>query len=58
VSEARLFSLHEEHTEVTDLMDGLAHHMKVEEEVLYPAALLAGTVAKCLMISPAPEAIG
>ncbi|HKW05877.1 MAG TPA: hemerythrin domain-containing protein [Nitrososphaerales archaeon] len=58
VSEGKLFSLHEEHNEVADLMDGLAHHMKVEEEVFYPAALIAGTVAKCLMSSSAPKAIG
>lgn len=58
VSEAKLFSLHEEHAEVTDLMDDLAHHMKVEEEVLYPSALLAGTVAKFLIQSQDPKTIG
>lgn len=39
----------EKHQEVIDLLDGLAHHARVEEEVLYPAALLAGTVAKFLI---------
>ena len=39
--------------EVVDLLEALAHHARVEEEVLYPAALLAGTVAKCLMPSEA-----
>lgn len=41
----------EKHEEVVDLLEGLAHHARVEEEVLYPAALLVGTVAKCLMPS-------
>lgn len=37
------------HEEVSDLLDALAHHARVEEEVLYPSALLAGTLAKCLL---------
>jgi hypothetical protein len=37
--------------EVSDLLDGLAHHARVEEEVLYPAALLASTLAMCLLSS-------
>lgn len=53
VSEAKNVSLQEKHQDVADLLDGLAHHARVEEEVLYPAALLAGTVAKFLM--PAPD---
>ncbi len=35
--------------EVIELLNGLAHHARIEEEVLYPSALLAGTVAKCLI---------
>ena len=38
----------EEKADVIDLLEGLAHHARIEEEVLYPCALLAGTVAKCL----------
>ena len=30
------------------LMDQLAHHAAIEEEVLYPAATLAGMIAKSL----------
>lgn len=39
----------EEKRDVIDLLEGLAHHARIEEEVLYPCALLAGTVAKCLL---------
>lgn len=52
VAEAKNRSLEEKHQEVVELLDGLAHHARVEEQVLYPAALLAGTVAKCLMPPP------
>lgn len=31
----------EHHDEVVQLLEGLAHHARVEEQVLYPAALLA-----------------
>lgn len=34
--------------DVIELLKGLAHHARIEEEVLYPSALLAGTLAKCL----------
>lgn len=40
---------HEGNQDTIDLLEGLAHHAKIEEEVLYPCALLAGTVAKCLL---------
>ena len=48
---AQSIASRERHEEVVDLLTDLAHHARVEEEVLYPAALLAGTVAKCLMPS-------
>jgi iron-sulfur cluster repair protein YtfE (RIC family) len=41
--------------DVIDLLEGLAHHARIEEEVLYPSALLAGTLAKCLL---SPEQSG
>jgi hemerythrin-like domain-containing protein len=34
--------------DAVELLEGLDHHARVEEEVLYPSALLAGTLAKCL----------
>src|SRR5487761_843954 len=45
------------HEEVSDLLDALVHHSRVEEEVLYPAALLAGTLAKCLLPSQTMQAM-
>ena len=51
IQNARRYAKQENHEEVVDLLDALSHHARVEEEVLYPAALLAGTVAKCLLSS-------
>jgi hypothetical protein len=51
IQNARGFAEQENHGDVVDLLDALSHHARVEEEVLYPAALLAGTVAKCLLYS-------
>ena len=48
---AQKIAREEKHEQVVDLLDGLAHHARVEEEVLYPTALLVGTVAKCLLPS-------
>ena len=48
---AQKIARHEKYEEVVNLLDVLTHHSKVEEEVLYPAALLARTVANCLMPS-------
>src|SRR5487761_35473 len=45
------------HEEVSELLDALVHHARVEEEVLYPAALLAGTLAKCLLPSQTMQAV-
>lgn len=33
------------HSDIVDLIDGLIHHATVEEEVLYPAALVCGRYA-------------
>lgn len=46
VAKARQSAEKENHKEVVDFLDALAHHAKVEEEVLYPAALLAGAILK------------
>jgi hypothetical protein len=51
ILKARKVAENEKRQDVVDLLDGLAHHAMVEEEVLYPAALLAGTVAKLVMSS-------
>ena len=51
IQNARRFAVLENHQDVADLLDALFHHARVEEEVLYPAALLAGTVAKFLLES-------
>ena len=51
IQNARGFAKQENHEDVVDLLDALSHHARVEEEVLYPAALLAGTLAKCLLHS-------
>jgi hemerythrin-like domain-containing protein len=40
--------------DMVELLQGLVHHSKIEEEVLYPSALLAGTLAKCLQ----PQEVG
>lgn len=39
----------ENHKETVEILDALAHHARIEEDVLYPAALLAGTLAKVLL---------
>ena len=39
----------ENHEEVAEILEALGHHARVEEEVLYPAALLAGKLAKVLL---------
>lgn len=44
ISEATKAAKRERRPKVCDLLDRLAHHAKVEEEVLYPAALLVGMV--------------
>ena len=57
IEQATRAAKRENHQEVTDLLEGLAHHARVEEEVLYPAAVLAGTVAKCITPSAPTQAI-
>ena len=47
----------EKHEEVNDMLEALAHHAKIEEEILYPAALLAGTLAKVLLPNRAEVAV-
>ncbi len=47
----------ENHKQVAETLEALAHHARVEEEVLYPAALLAGTLAKVLLPSRTEVAI-
>lgn len=45
----RKAALGEKHVDVVDMLDALAHHARVEEEVLYPAALIAGSLAENLL---------
>ena len=49
IKDARKAALSENHNDVVDMLDALAHHARVEEEVLYPAALIAGSLAKNLL---------
>jgi hemerythrin-like domain-containing protein len=42
---ARTAARKEGHEDVVEILDALAHHSRVEEEVLYPAALLIGKAA-------------
>ncbi|MGH9919870.1 MAG: hemerythrin domain-containing protein, partial [Nitrososphaerales archaeon] len=44
IKKARGLAKDEGYGDVVEILDALAHHSKVEEEVLYPAALLAGKV--------------
>ena len=39
----------ENHEETVEILEALVHHARVEEDVLYPAALLAGTLAKVML---------
>lgn len=48
---AQTLASQENQQKVVDLLKMLYCHSRMEEEVLYPAALLAGTVAKCLLPS-------
>jgi iron-sulfur cluster repair protein YtfE (RIC family) len=48
IAKAEKAATREGSNEVVELLKGLAHHASIEEEVLYPSALLAGTLAKCL----------
>jgi hemerythrin len=48
ISKAEKAARKEGNEDVVELLKGLAHHARIEEEVLYPSALLAGTLAKCL----------
>ena len=47
----------ENHQEIVEILEALAHHAKVEEEVLYPAALLAGTLARVMLNNEAQPII-
>ena len=46
VERARATALKDGKAHVAAVMDELEHHAKIEEEVLYPAALLVGAFAK------------
>ena len=58
IEQAKKEAYREHHEETVDLLDALAHHAKVEEEVLYPAALLAGTLAKFMLPNANKESLG
>jgi len=49
ISEAKQHAYKEKHRDVADLLDALALHARIEEEVLYPAALIVGTHARYLL---------
>jgi len=44
IKETRRLAKEQGQDGVVDILDALAHHSRVEEEVLYPAALLVGTL--------------
>lgn len=54
LNKAKTAARREGYDEVVELLDALAHHSRVEEEVLYPAALLIGRAA--LQPTDAPPA--
>lgn len=47
----------ENHRETVEILEALVHHARIEEDVFYPAALLAGTLAKVLLSSEAQVAM-
>ena|SRR5579875_2885836 len=49
VTKAQSLAKEEKHHDVIEILEALAHHARIEEEVLYPAALLAATVAESLL---------
>lgn len=57
IEKAKAEAKRENHEEVAEILDALRHHARVEEEVLYPAALLAGIVAKVLLQREAQQAV-
>ncbi len=57
IEQAEAEAKEEKHDQVADMLGALAHHARVEEEVLYPAALLAGTLAKYLMPNETTSAV-
>jgi len=54
IKKARRLAKEQKQEEVVEILDALAHHSRVEEEVLYPAALLVGRAAS--RPRPVPEA--
>ncbi len=46
ISRAEKVARREGNEDAVELLKGLAQHARIEEEVLYPSALLAGTLAK------------
>jgi iron-sulfur cluster repair protein YtfE (RIC family) len=46
VAEAKRVAFKERESSAVSLMDALAHHAAIEEEVLYPAAMLVGLFVK------------
>ena len=57
IERAKLEAKGEDHEEVAEILDALGHHARVEEDVLYPAALLAGTLAKVMLRNEAQVAV-
>ncbi len=48
IDSAKAAAMEEKNAQALAMLGGLEHHAKIEEEVLYPAAMLAGIAAKTL----------
>jgi iron-sulfur cluster repair protein YtfE (RIC family) len=48
IANAKESAKKEKNTEALSLLAGLEHHAKMEEEVLYPSAMLAGIAARAI----------
>ena len=57
IERAELAAAKENHIETVEILEALVHHARIEEDVLYPAALLAGTLAKVLLRNEAQVVI-
>ncbi len=44
----RIVAARDGHSDIVDLIDGLTHHAEIEEEVLYPAAIVSGKYAAAM----------
>lgn len=54
--EVRHIAAREGHSDTVDLIDGLIHHALIEEEVLYPSALVCGRYVDSISRQPSRPA--